>query len=102
MVEVRCVARLAGTLTHSCLISSPVLDLWDAQPLFPDAEAPRVRTAEWLDWSGTGIPGIGTKFGPVFLAETEYTMIENRELTMDDYLAILRRRWKVLVIPGVL
>lgn len=29
-------------------------------------------------------------------------MIENRELTMDDYFAILRRRWKVLVIPMVL
>jgi polysaccharide chain length determinant protein (PEP-CTERM system associated) len=29
-------------------------------------------------------------------------MIENRELTMDDYLAILRRRWKVLLIPTVL
>jgi polysaccharide chain length determinant protein (PEP-CTERM system associated) len=26
-------------------------------------------------------------------------MIENRELTMDDYFAILRRRWKVLLIP---
>jgi len=29
-------------------------------------------------------------------------MIENRELTMDDYVAILRRRWKGLVIPTVL
>jgi polysaccharide chain length determinant protein (PEP-CTERM system associated) len=29
-------------------------------------------------------------------------MIENRELTMDDYFAILRRRWKVLLIPTVL
>jgi len=26
-------------------------------------------------------------------------MIENRELTIDDYLAILRRRWKMLLIP---
>ena len=30
------------------------------------------------------------------------TMNENRELTMNDYLAILKRRWKVLVIPAVL
>lgn len=29
-------------------------------------------------------------------------MIENRELTMDDYFAILRRRWKVLLIPTAL
>jgi polysaccharide chain length determinant protein (PEP-CTERM system associated) len=29
-------------------------------------------------------------------------MIENRELTMDDYFAILRRRWKVLLIPVIL
>src|SRR5690348_15598396 len=30
------------------------------------------------------------------------TMIENRELTMDDYLAMLRRRLKVIVIPALL
>ena len=29
-------------------------------------------------------------------------MIQNRELTMDDYLAILRRRWKLLLIPVIL
>src|SRR5579864_3997401 len=29
-------------------------------------------------------------------------MIENRELTMDDYLAMLRRRAKVIVIPVLL
>jgi len=29
-------------------------------------------------------------------------MIENRELTLDDYFAILRRRWKVLLIPTLL
>ncbi|HEX4425994.1 MAG TPA: Wzz/FepE/Etk N-terminal domain-containing protein [Terriglobales bacterium] len=29
-------------------------------------------------------------------------MIENRELTVDDYLAILRRRFKVILIPMVL
>ena len=29
-------------------------------------------------------------------------MIENRELTMDDYLAMLRRRLKVILIPAVL
>jgi protein tyrosine kinase modulator len=29
-------------------------------------------------------------------------MIENREMTMDDYFAILRRRWKVILIPAVL
>ena len=30
------------------------------------------------------------------------TMIENRELTMDDYLAMLRRRLKVILIPALL
>jgi len=29
-------------------------------------------------------------------------MIENRELTMDDYLAMLRRRLKVILVPAVL
>jgi polysaccharide chain length determinant protein (PEP-CTERM system associated) len=29
-------------------------------------------------------------------------MIENRELTMDDYLAMLRRRLKIILIPAVL
>lgn len=29
-------------------------------------------------------------------------MINNRELTMDDYLAMLRRRWKVLFFPTLL
>ncbi len=29
-------------------------------------------------------------------------MIENRELTIDDYLAMLRRRAKVILIPALL
>ena len=29
-------------------------------------------------------------------------MIQNRELTMDDYLAMLRRRAKVILIPALL
>ena len=29
-------------------------------------------------------------------------MIQNRELTMDDYLAMLRRRAKVILIPAVI
>ena len=29
-------------------------------------------------------------------------MSENRELTMDDYLAMLRRRLKVILIPALL
>ena len=29
-------------------------------------------------------------------------MIENRELTMDDYLAMLRRRMKVILIPALI
>ena len=36
------------------------------------------------------------------LAETESAMIQNRELTMDDYLAMLRRRLKVILIPTLL
>src|SRR6266581_6036681 len=36
------------------------------------------------------------------MAERELAMIENRELTMDDYLAMLRRRLKVILIPAVL
>ena len=30
------------------------------------------------------------------------SMIENRELTMDDYLSMLRRRLKVILIPAIL
>src|SRR5436309_9300637 len=30
------------------------------------------------------------------------SMIENRELTMDDYLAMLRRRLKVILIPALI
>jgi len=30
------------------------------------------------------------------------SMIENRELTMDDYLAMLRRRLKIIIIPALL
>ena len=30
------------------------------------------------------------------------SMSENRELTMDDYLAMLRRRFKVILIPALL
>src|SRR5216683_2405982 len=33
---------------------------------------------------------------------TDTRMIENRELTMDDYLAMLRRRAKVILIPALL
>ena len=29
-------------------------------------------------------------------------MMENRELTMDDYLAMLRRRMKVILVPALL
>src|SRR5437879_12037274 len=29
-------------------------------------------------------------------------MIENRELTLDDYLAMIRRRFKVILIPALL
>jgi uncharacterized protein involved in exopolysaccharide biosynthesis len=29
-------------------------------------------------------------------------MMQNRELTMDDYLAMLRRRMKVILIPALL
>jgi polysaccharide chain length determinant protein (PEP-CTERM system associated) len=39
---------------------------------------------------------------PALLAELEHNMIENRELTMDDYLAMLRRRLKVILIPTLL
>jgi polysaccharide chain length determinant protein (PEP-CTERM system associated) len=36
------------------------------------------------------------------LAEWKLSMIENRELTMDDYQAMLRRRLKVILIPTLL
>jgi polysaccharide chain length determinant protein (PEP-CTERM system associated) len=36
------------------------------------------------------------------MAEWESSMIENRELTVDDYLAMLRRRVKVILIPALL
>src|SRR5438445_6550015 len=36
------------------------------------------------------------------MAERELAMIENRELSIDDYLAMLRRRLKVILIPALL
>ena len=36
------------------------------------------------------------------MARTETGMIENRELTMDDYLAMLRRRLKIILIPALI
>src|SRR5215469_8710331 len=36
------------------------------------------------------------------MAGMEISMIENRELSMDDYLAMLRRRLKVILIPTLL
>ena len=36
------------------------------------------------------------------MAEWEPGMIENRELTVDDYLSMLRRRLKVILIPALL
>src|SRR5713101_8105351 len=35
-------------------------------------------------------------------SERETGMIDNRELNMDDYLAMLRRRLKVILIPALL
>src|ERR1700721_2706408 len=37
-----------------------------------------------------------------FAARRNTSMIQNRELTMDDYLAMLRRRAKVILIPALL
>src|SRR5215469_8050943 len=36
------------------------------------------------------------------MAGMEISMIENRELSMDDYLAMLRRRLKLILIPALL
>jgi len=36
------------------------------------------------------------------LIERKIGMIQNRELTMDDYLAMLRRRLKVILLPVLL
>src|SRR5205807_10589786 len=36
------------------------------------------------------------------MAERELAMIENRELNIDDYLAMFRRRLKVILIPALL
>ena len=41
-------------------------------------------------------------FGPPWAAGLVNSMSENRELTMDDYLAMLRRRLKVILIPALL
>jgi polysaccharide chain length determinant protein (PEP-CTERM system associated) len=42
------------------------------------------------------------KAAPQVDGQNGHRMIENRELTMDDYLAILRRRAKLIVIPVLL
>ena len=57
-----------------------------------------------MDWIGLlGQSGL-TNFeaGPQGPAERVLIMMENRELTMDDYLAMLRRRMKVILIPALL
>src|SRR5208337_3254762 len=41
-------------------------------------------------------------FWPPRVAGLVNRMSENRELTMDDYLAMLRRRLKVILIPALL
>jgi protein tyrosine kinase modulator len=51
-----------------------------------------------------GIPGllVSNNFGRLGGRIGELFMTENRELSMDDYLAMLRRRFKVILIPALL
>jgi len=57
-----------------------------------------------LEW--IGLPGpsgsINFEAGRSRLAEQVLKMMENRVLTMDDYLAMLRRRMKVILVPALL
>ncbi len=61
--------------------------------------------ADRYDWSGLDSPADPAELilRPADEAGgTGTEMMENRELTMDDYLAMLRRRMKVILIPALL
>lgn len=56
-----------------------------------------------LDWIGLpGQYGLTSFQAGHWAGRTGMQMMEDRELTMDDYLAMLRRRMKVILIPALL
>src|SRR5713101_6725103 len=60
-------------------------------------------TSAPLGWNGTPRRLVSNNFfWPPRAAGLVNSMSENRELTMDDYLAMLRRRLKVILIPALL
>ena len=62
----------------------------------------RSGTSAPLGWNGTPRRLVSNNFLAAWAAGLVNSMSENRELTMDDYLAMLRRRLKVILIPALL
>src|SRR5260370_21333564 len=60
--------------------------------------------ARWHSWGGMAPQADSYRIisWPPRAAGLVNSMSENRELTMDDYLAMLRRRLKVILIPALL
>src|SRR5215470_6352436 len=56
----------------------------------------QLRASRGSDWFGLDAESdsVGINCAPDLSRQTGYIMIENRELSMDDYLAMLRRRVK--------
>src|ERR1700683_2297494 len=101
MREWRRIARWEGTSPCFSVINITIFGLM-AHPAIRGEFAAQCRER----WLRAGWIGILDRFGSIdsgcARGERDIGMIENRELIMDDYLAMLRRRLKVILIPALL
>src|SRR4029077_18999933 len=99
----RPIAGWDGISFYSSAISSTILHL-TARFAAQLVRATARRSGMWRRWVWIGIhPRSGlTNFKAIpRWPERKIGMIQNRELSMDDYLAMLRRRLKVLLTPAL-
>src|SRR6059058_3628390 len=80
---------------------------WDSVHVSLPPQLSAIRPARAIQerWESTGVRGRfdSTKtFCASQTGRTELTMIQNRELTLDDYLAMLHRRMWVILLPSLL
>src|SRR5439155_9793317 len=104
MRAVGCIGNSAGNSLFSLAINTASLAsaLGAAVQRFQTAAGAMAGMSGY--WGCTGLPtrSGSTEFSPAQAGRTGTNMIENRVLTMDDYLAMLRRRLKVILIPTLL